>query len=343
MRRHILYPTMVAVITFLLCVTIIAGETKGSFTNISDDADNDNSANKLVVVGISQLGSESVWRTANTDSIQKALSRENGYFAIFSNARQKQENQIKAIRSFISQRVDYIVFSPVTEDGFENVLMEAKDAGIPVILMDRTVNVSDDSLYETHVGSNMKEEGQKAGLWLEQDLKKKNMDEEEINIVILKGTEGSSSEIGRSEGFHEIADKHSNWNILAEVDADFTTTKAKEEMGKLLREYDDIDVVVSQNDDMTFGAVDAMRKKGISTGVGGDVTIISFDACHEALTMVYNGIINVDIECNPIQGEYVSDVIKKLEAGESIDKEYFVDEEVFTKENVTNALDNRAY
>lgn len=343
MRRHVLYPTMAAIIVLILCSTILIGERSGLFLNPVKSTEAETSDDKLIVVGISQLGSESVWRTANTESIQSALSRENGYFAIFSNARQKQDNQIKAIRSFISQRVDYIVFSPVTEDGFENVLTEARDAGIPVILMDRMVNVDDDSLYVAHVGSDMKEEGVKAGEWLEKELRKRNRNEDEINIVILKGTEGSSAEIGRSEGFHEIAKKHVNWNILAEVDADFTTTKAKEEMGKILSKYREIDVVISQNDDMTFGAVEAMRKRGISTGIDGDVMVVSFDACHNALTMVYNGTINVDIECNPIQGEYVSQIIKKLENGETVEKENFVDEEVFTKENVLGALDSRTY
>ena len=343
MRRHVLYPMMAAIIVLILGATILIGERSGFFLNPTKGTETESSDDKLIVVGISQLGSESVWRTANTESIQNALSRENGYFAIFSNARQKQDNQIKAIRSFISQRVDYIVFSPCTEDGFENVLTEARDAGIPVILMDRTVNVEDDSLYVAHVGSDMKEEGIKAGIWLEQELWKRGRNEEDINIVILKGTEGSSAEIGRSQGFHEIAKNHPNWNILAEVDADFTNTKAKEEMGKLLREFSDIDVVISQNDDMTFGAVAAMRSRGISTGIDGQVLVVSFDACHEALTMVYNGTINVDIECNPMQGEYVSEIIKKLENGESVEKENSVDEVVFTKDNVLEALDSRAY
>jgi simple sugar transport system substrate-binding protein len=334
---------MAAIIVLILGATILIGERSGFFLNPTKGTETESSDDKLIVVGISQLGSESVWRTANTESIQNALSRENGYFAIFSNARQKQDNQIKAIRSFISQRVDYIVFSPCTEDGFENVLAEARDAGIPVILMDRTVNVEDDSLYVAHVGSDMKEEGIKAGIWLEQELWKRGRNEEDINIVILKGTEGSSAEIGRSQGFHEIAKNHPNWNILAEVDADFTNTKAKEEMGKLLREFSDIDVVISQNDDMTFGAVAAMRSRGISTGIDGQVLVVSFDACHEALTMVYNGTINVDIECNPMQGEYVSEIIKKLENGESVEKENSVDEVVFTKDNVLEALDSRAY
>lgn len=331
----------VGIIAVLIAIMIV-GETKGFF--LSPSSQNEETvSDDLIVVGISQLGSESVWRTANTESIQSSLSRQNGFFAIFNNARQKQDNQIKTIRDYISQGVDYIVFAPVTENGFESVLQEAKENNIPVILMDRTVNVKDKSLYVTHVGSNMMEEGKKAGKWLEDELKKKNRQDEEINIVVLQGTIGSSAQIGRERGFNEIANNNPNWNILEIANADFTTTKGKEEMTRLLNKYEDIDVVVSQNDDMTFGAVDAINEKGLTTGINGDIMIISFDACKEALIMVYNGQINVDIECNPLQGEYIVDVINALERGEEVEKEYFVDEQVFTKENVRDYLTERQY
>ena len=331
----------VGIIAVLIAIMIV-GETEGFF--LSPSSQNEETvSDDLIVVGISQLGSESVWRTANTESIQSSLSRQNGFFAIFNNARQKQDNQIKTIRDYISQGVDYIVFAPVTENGFESVLQEAKENNIPVILMDRTVNVKDKSLYVTHVGSNMTEEGKKAGKWLEDELKKKNRQDEEINIVVLQGTIGSSAQIGRERGFNEIANNNPNWNILEIANADFTTTKGKEEMTRLLNKYEDIDVVVSQNDDMTFGAVDAINERGLTTGINGDIMIISFDACKEALIMVYNGQINVDIECNPLQGEYIVDVINALERGEEVEKEYFVDEQVFTKENVRDYLTERQY
>ena len=250
-----------------------------------------NEEENLVVVGFSQLGSESLWRTANSESIQKALTRENGFFLEFSNARQKQENQIKAIRGFISQRVDYIMFSPVTESGWDTVLREAKDAGIPVILVDRKASLEDDSLYTAWVGSDMISEGEKAGIWLEEYLKKEGREEEEINIVVLQGTVGSSAQLERTKGFHNIAREHSNWHILKQEPADFTTAKGKEVMEMFLRNYADIDVVISQNDDMTFGALQAMEEKGITTGVDGDIILISFDAVHDALKLVWQGII----------------------------------------------------
>ncbi len=296
----------------------------------------------LIVVGFSQLGSESVWRTANSESIQGTLTRENGFFLEFNNARQKQDNQIKAIRGFISQRVDYIVFSPVTEEGWETVLQEAKDAGIPVILVDRKASV-DESLYTTWVGSDMRKEGENAGIWLEEYLRQTGRSDEEINIVVLQGTIGSSSQIGRTEGFDAIAGAHPNWHILQQEPADFTTAKGKEVMEQFLRKYPNIDVVVSQNDDMTFGVLQAMDEKGITTGVNGDVILISFDAVREALEMVAQGVINVDVECNPVQGEYIADILYRLENNEMVEKENCVKEQIFTPENVGEYLDTRTY
>lgn len=315
----------------------------GPLENVAPQQNSGDSNEDMIVVGYSQLGSESVWRTANSASIQEALTKENGYFLIFNNARQKQENQIKAIRSFVSQRVDYIVFSPVTEDGWETVLQEAKEAGVPVILADRTVNVSDDSLYTTWIGSNMREEGEKAGKWLENYLQKKGKSLEDINIVVLQGTTGSSAQLGRTIGFDSIADKHKNWHILEQVSGDFTIAKGKEVMQQMLRKYDDIDVVVSQNDDMTFGAMEALDEKGISYGVRGEVTIISFDAVSDALKLVADGKINVDIECNPEQGNYISEIIQKLEKGEPVEKKYYVEEQIFTIHNVKDVLEERTY
>ncbi len=297
----------------------------------------------LIVVGFSQLGSESGWRTAHTASIQQALTKDAGYFLVFNNARQIQENQIKAIRSFISQRVDYIVFAPVIEDGWDTVLQEAKEAGIPVIVTDRMVNVQDDSLYTTWIGMDAREEGKKAGRWLEEYLEQERRQSEEINIIVLKGTIGSTAEIGRTKGFGEIAVQHENWHILDSVTAEFTANKAKEVMRKMLRRYPEMDVLISQNDDMTMGAIEAMQEAGIRLGEGGDVIVISFDATRDALELVKEGRINVDVECNPVQGAYVDKIIQKLENGESVEKRYVVEERVFTKENAAEFLNDRTY
>lgn len=292
----------------------------------------------LVVVGVSQVGSESVWRTANTASIQNVFTKENGYFLLFNNARQKQENQIKALRSFISQRVDYIVFSPITEDGWDTVLQEAREAGIPVILMDRKVRVQDESLYATWIGSDFFREGRLAGEALADCLKGQGREDEKVRIVVLQGTEGATATIGRTEGFDRVAREYENWVVLDRVDAEFTTAKGKEEMEELLHKYKDINVVVSQNDDMTFGALEAIYEAGMTPGEDGDIIVISFDAVENALELVAQGVITADIECNPNQGEYAEAVIRRLRDGKPVTKLTFVPEGVYTRDNVTDAL-----
>lgn len=327
----------------------------------AQDTDSD-----LIVVGFSQLGSESEWRTANTKSIQNALTRENGFSLIYMNGRQKQENQIKDVRSFIFQEVDYIVIAPVTETGWDTVLEEARDAGIPVIIVDRMIDTKDDNLYVTSVGTDKYEEGRKAGRWLEEFLEKKEKekiaskedsassdapasevdDEQEtddVNIVVLEGTLNSTAQLGRTNGFNEIAMKHPNWHILAHEDGDFTKAKGKEIMTKYLQEYDDIDVLVSQNDDMTFGAIEAIREAGLTCGVNGEITVISFDAVNKAFDMMEAGYINVDIECNPLQGPDVAKIIESLEKGEKVEKIVYVEEKVFEAENAGKDRIGRSY
>ena len=330
-----------AVVMVLFLSLLIAG---GGFQKtIPEDQEDEHALeDDLIVVGFSQLGSESVWRATHTQSIQEALSKENGFFLQYSNARQKQENQIKAIRGFISQRVDYIVFSPLMEDGWETVLTEAKDAGIPVILVDRKIAGAED-LYTTFIGSDMVAEGRKAGKWLEDYEQEHNEENKEINIVVLTRTLGSTSQLGRSKGFEEVASKHQNWKVIGLTSGDFTVVKGKEVMAQMLNRFDDIDVVVSQNDEMTFGAIEAVEEAGKSTGVYGDMMMISFDGSRDALELVKNGKISCDVECNPLQGQLLASVIRKLEAGEQVEKEYFVDELVFAQDNVSAYLPNRAY
>ena len=338
-EKRLVMALAVAMVLFLSLLIAGGGFQK---TIPEDQEDEHVLEDDLIVVGFSQLGSESVWRATHTQSIQEALSKENGFFLQYSNARQKQENQIKAIRGFISQRVDYIVFSPLMEDGWETVLTEAKDAGIPVILVDRKIAGAED-LYTTFIGSDMAAEGRKAGEWLEDYEQEHNEENEEINIVVLTGTMGSTSQLGRSKGFEEVVSKHQNWKVIGLTSGDFTVVKGKEVMAQMLNRFDDIDVVVSQNDEMTFGAIEAVEEAGKSTGVYGDMMMISFDGSRDALELVKNGKISCDVECNPLQGQLLASVIRKLEAGEQVEKEYFVDELVFTQDNVSAYLPNRAY
>ena len=313
-RKNKIFRKVIIVLAVLALLTGCAGQEPEAEDTRTPTDDN------LIVVGVSQEGSVSVWRTANTRSVKETLTKENGYFLIFKNARQKQENQIKALRSFISQRVDYIVFSPIVEDGWDTVLREAREAEIPVILMDRKINVKDESLYTAWVGSDFVEEGRNAGKWLEDYLKGQRFNDDQVNIVVLQGTAGTTAMFGRTQGFEEIAAKHESWNILEQTNADFTTAKGEEEMRRLLNTYPEIDVLVSQNDDMTFGALEAIQSAGRTTGTGGDITVISFDGTKKALEKVKTGAINVDVECNPYQGKYIEEIIQALETGQSIEK-----------------------
>ena len=164
-----------------------------------------------------------------------------------------------------------------------------------------------------------------------------------MNIVVLQGTAGTTAMFGRTQGFEEIAAKHENWNILEQTNADFTTAKGEEEMRRLLNTYPGIDVLVSQNDDMTFGALEAIQSAGRTTGTGGDITVISFDGTKKALEKVKTGAINVDVECNPYQGKYIEEIIQALETGQSIEKDNYVEEKVFTQKNVLSVLNDRTY
>ena len=298
----------------------------------------------LIVVGVSQVGAESDWRIAQTNSIKESLTAENGFYMIFDNAQQKQENQIKAIRNFILQEVDYIVLDTIVMSGWDNVLQNAKEAEIPVILVDRDVEVDDDSLYVTSVVTDMVAEGRNAGYWLEDYLEKQGREDEDIQIVMLLGTEGASAQIGRTKGFTEIAGQHENWKILEQLDGDFTQAKGRESMETLLKKYDDIDVVISENDNMTFGAIDAIQDAGRSCGPGGDMIMISFDAVRAALEAMQAGEINADFECNPLQGPKLAETIKRLENGEEVEKVQYIEETYFdTTMDLETLIRGRAY
>ena len=287
------------------------------------DPDSAGNSNNLIVVGLSQVGSESDWRLTNTRSYRETFTEKNGYYLIFDDAQQKQENQVKAIRDFILQDVDYIVLDAIVETGWDAVLAEAKEAGIPVILSDRSVKVEDDSLYTSWIGSNFKKQGKRAGKWLRNYLEKKNRGEEQINIVTLQGTLDSTAQLGRTKGFRQVLNQQKNWTMLEQRSGEFVQAKAKEVMEYFLKTYLDIDVVVCQNDNMAFGAIEAMKEAGRSYGKDGEIIVISFDATQAALEAVEKGEINVDF------GPLVDETIKKLEAGQEVEKIQYVEETYF--------------
>ena len=294
----------------------------------------------LITVGFSQVGAESDWRTANTESMKATFCEENGFELIFDDAQQKQENQMTAIRNFIQQDVDYIVLAPVTETGWEAVLQEAKDAGIPVIIVDRMVEVTDDSLYTAWVGSNFKLEGQKAAAWLGAYLEATGRGEEEINIVDIQGTIGASAQIGRTEGLEEGIAAHSNWKMLAQQSGEFTQAKGQEVMESILKQSgDQIDVVYCENDNEAFGAIDAITQAGYEIGTkDGQIMVMSFDTTKAGLTETLAGKITLDTECNPLHGPRVQEIIEKLEAGEEVEKDAYVDEVMFAADDVVTSV-----
>lgn len=295
----------------------------------------------LITVGFSQVGAESDWRIANTESMKEALSEENGFKLLISDAQQKQENQTKAIRDFISQEVDVIVLAPVKEDGWETVLGEAKEAGIPVILVDRMIDVADESLFTCWVGSDFEQEGIDAANWLLNYMEEQGRGEEQHNIIVLKGTIGSSAQIGRSRGFSETLLGHWNYKILTEQNGEFTQARGRKAMEDCLETYDDFDVVVSQNDNMSFGVIEALKAAGKEPGK--DVVIISFDAVKAAFEAMIRGEMNVSVECNPLHGPRVAELAKKIVEGETVSKLQYVEEGIFPAETAAQELPNRKY
>lgn len=323
---------------FLAVIAAAAGITLCMAGCGKNQADQEEPAEGIISIGFSQLGNESDWRVANTESMKATFTENGGYELLTEDAQQKQEKQIAAVRNFILREVDYIVLAPVVETGWDEVLQEAKDADIPVIIMDRMVCTEDEDLYTAWVGSDTRAEGDRAVEGLEDYLREQGREDEEISIVHLQGTEGSTAQIGRTEGLMEGLKEHPNWKLIAQENGEFTQAKAYEVMKDILERTQDIDVVYCENDNETFGVMQALDEKGISYGIGGDVILISFDATEGGLTACVQGKINLDVECNPMQGPHVESIILQLEAGETPEKKAYVDETVFTPDSLTPEL-----
>lgn len=300
---------------------------------------------KLIVVGFSQVGAESEWRVANTESMKAALSEENGYELIFDDGRNKPENQIRALRTFIQQEVDYIVFSPIVETGWNSILQEAKEAGIPVIVTDRYIETGDEDLYTAYIGSDFSKEGEIAVEWLENLLKNQGRTEDPVRIVHIQGTMGSSAQIGRSTALERAILRNPNWRLAAKGCADFTRAKAYEVMVEILEKTEEeIHVVYCENDGEALGAIDALEDAGLKCNVNDGVIVISFDATRLGLIYCLKGKIALNVECNPLQGPYVDDIIKQLESGEPIERVKYIDETWFDSFTITQGMiDRREY
>ncbi|GHF98034.1 ABC transporter substrate-binding protein [Streptomyces hydrogenans] len=295
------------------------------------------SSDGKLVLGFAQVGAESGWRTANTKSVREAADKA-GITLKFSDAQQKQENQIKAIRTFIQQKVDVIAFSPVVESGWDTVLKEAKNAGIPVILTDRAVDSQDTSLYQTFLGSDFVKEGQEAGKWL---VKEYEGTSDPVNVVELQGTTGSAPANDRKAGFAEVVKGEPKFKVVASQTGDFTRAKGKEVMQAFLKSHEDIDVLYAHNDDMALGAIQAIEEAGKKPGT--DIKVISVDGIKDAFVAMQEKKINVVVECNPLLGDQLMELAKKVAAGESVPRRVEVKEGVFTQDQAAAALPGRQY
>ncbi|MEJ5170411.1 MAG: ABC transporter substrate-binding protein [Fimbriimonadales bacterium] len=290
---------------------------------------------KKIVVGFSQIGAESGWRTANTESI-KSEAAKRGIELRFSDAQQKQENQIKALRSFIAQKVDVIMFSPVVEAGWGPVMQEIKDAGIPVIVADRRPDVSED-MYVTFIGSDFVEEGRRAARWLAEKMNGK------ANILELQGTPGSAPAIDRKKGFEEILKDHPGMKIVLSQSGDFTRAGGKQAMEAFLKSPvgRTANALFAHNDDMALGAIQAIEEAGLKPGK--DIIIVSIDGVRGAFEAMVAGKLNCTVECNPIIGPQLFDAVEAVIAGKPLPKRIVVEEGVYDQSVAVKELPNRKY
>ena len=325
--------TVTAVSAVLLCAAGLAGCGDDDSGHAGDDG--------KIVMGFAQVGAESGWRTANTESIKESAA-DAGIELKFSDAQGKQENQIKAIRSFIQQKVDVIAFSPVVETGWDTVLEEAKRAGIPVILTDRAVDTEDTSLYETFLGSDFVKEGEEAGQWLVDNAADADVDGDgNIHVVQIEGTTGAAPAIDRGEGFADAIAADPSIQIIASQTGDFTRDGGKQVMESFLNSEDGIDVVFAHNDDSGLGAIEAIEAAGLEPGK--DIKVITVDAVHDGMQALADGKINFIVECNPLLGPQLMDLAQQVVDGEEVPTRVETDETTFTQEQAVDALPDRKY
>ena len=293
---------------------------------------------KPLTVGFSQIGAESGWRTAETKSIRTEAAKR-GVNLKFSDAQQKQENQIKALGTFIAQGVDAIILAPVVEAGWEPVLKQAKAAKIPVILVDRGVNVSDESLYTTLIASDFVAEGKMAGEWLGKKLNGKG------NVVELQGTPGAAPAIDRRKGFEEGLKHFPGLKIIKSQTGEFTRAKGKEVMEAFLKAAQGggtrIQAVYAHNDDMALGAIQAIEEAGLKPG--SDIVVVSIDGIKAAFEAMVSGKLNCTVECNPLLGPAAFDAVEAAVAGKPLPKKTTVKDQIFEQSVAKDVIGTRQY
>lgn len=292
-------------------------------------------AKKPLRIGFAQTGAESAWRTANTESM-KSEAAKRGIDLKFSDAQGKQENQIRAVRSFITQGVDAIVLAPIVATGWDPVLREAKRAKIPVILTDRAIQTADESLYVCFIGSDFYEEGRMAADWLAKHVNGKG------NIVELQGTPGSDPANERRRAFGDAIKKYPGLKIIDSQSGNFERSGGKQVMQAFLKKHGKaINIVYAHNDDMALGAAQAIEEAGLKPGK--DIVMVSIDAIGEAVKAVAEGRLNCTVECSPLFGPKVYDTVAKILAGEKVPKKMYNQDELFDITNAAKALPTRKY
>ena len=270
-----------------------------------------------LTVAFSQIGQESDWRTANTDNVCAAIEAE-GWTLVYDDGQQKQENQIKALRNFITQGVDYILFTGVVNTGWEEVLTEVNEAEIPLILLDRIPDCADQIDYKVAFGGDFIEEGRRMAVWAGEYLKSIGRGDEEVNVVMLEGTTGASAQVDRTAGILKGLEDYPNLKLVAQQSGNFTRAEGQAVMESFLKSVEKIDVLLAQNDDMALGAIDAIKAAGLVPGK--DIIIVGCDSVKTAFDAIVAGEMNATIECTPLYGPFVIDAINALEAGEEFDK-----------------------
>ncbi len=326
----IFVPLLAASLAFIGCKRESSDDTSSGTAGVS--------AKRAITVGFSQIGAESAWRTAETESIRSEAAKR-GVNLKFSDAQQKQENQLKAIGTFIAQNVDAIILAPVVETGWEPILKEAKAAAIPVILVDRGVKVSDDSLFTTLIASDFVEEGRMAGEWLTKKLGGKG------NIVELQGTPGAAPAIDRKKGFEEAIAKSPSLKIVKSQSGDFTRAKGKEVMEAFIKAAQGsglkLDAVYAHNDDMALGAIQAIEEAGLKPST--DVVVVSIDAVKGAFEAMVAGKLNCTVECNPLLGPAAFDAVEAALAGKPLPKKTIVKDQLFEQSMAKDVIASRKY
>ncbi len=322
-------------------VTVTACGQQASEKQGEDKEKEASGKDSLITVGFALSGSAAGWSGALIQSVKDNCTEENGINLLFEDADGDFDTQVELIRSFIEQKVDAIGFTPIVSDGWDEVLKEAKDAGIPVIMLDRTINTSDDTLYTSWVGSDFLLEGYKGADWLIDYMKENYTGKDKIKVAIFQGTVGASAEVGRTQGIEEMLGAEGNYDIVYKADGDFNHDGGVNNMQAVLDQGLDIDVLVAENDDMALGAIEVMEENGIKPGK--DIVILSFDATTPGFEAMIEGKINCDMECNPLSGGIFVDLIKKTLNGDPVEKKTYVQEQLFPADTAADYIDGRKY